>query len=1019
MERDHQWHQKFFSYGDSYADGVNRNTFAYPTAITDQDNNNSYVQYDYHRGMPTRRQDPKGAVRTMQYDAAGRLERATNVTTGAYMRWVYPSNFTYVQQFSTVNNVADETYSNRLLDGFGRTHSSATGHPYSAGGYKAVLSTYDVMGRLVSESNPTEIDGNWNPYGDDAAGWRYKTQTYDWQGRPLVTTNTDSTTRQVSYDGCGCAGSQTETTTDEVGRRTRVSFDVLGRLWKTEVLNTDGSVYRSMTNTIDALDHVTRIDDVAVASGVTQVTLMTYDGHGRLKTRKLPEATSPVTFNYNSDDTMSSETDGRGAVTTYGYNGRHLVTSASSSYGGSTVSRSFQYDAAGNRTQMNDGQGWQTYTYNTASQLTSESRYFYALGISYNISYTYNLAGQVKSVTDPFNSTVYYGYDNEARLENVTGTPFAGVTTYASAIRYRAWGGVKSASFGDNSYQTTSYNGQMRPTQYRLSGTWGSWQRLDYSYYGDGRLSNVVDLDDGQGSNPPSTLHFMSRSYTYDHVGRVTFAGGTSTTPPFRQWYSYNEFDNTTSRSGSNGYNGAYLSDTATYTNNRRDGWTYDADGRLTYSPANSSSPSRTWNYDAAGALVSTVETVDGTTNTLTLSYDGDGKAVREARTGYSPVTYYMVRSTVLKGEVLTRVKSNGGKEITYIQASGVIFPRQTINSYDNSQYMSWTHRDPPGITEPGATYDPLGNYIPHVPPQPYQPPSSGYMYGPSYGGASSSFGNANNLSTGCTLDGTPWSCNSVLRILQNGGAGRGTVISTTGGMPSIINTIGFIPSYSTHTYRTGPPTVTRIDPDTGRTITFHGWGRVVTVVVVTWVPVVGNQQVTPVSPGGTPLSTKDEKKHDDAQNKLLNGALKDDKKKKTDCEKFLEEKGISLGALREHVSNQRPFDATRTTQLTAYEAGIAPGRAGIGALPVNEFFKRTGADAAASTFRGASFDVYFKPSAIDTSSVLHEALHTLLDLNDSDLAFKLGLTTKEGGKLEELTASSKISPLLRQKGCK
>ncbi|HEX8501128.1 MAG TPA: hypothetical protein VF659_11115, partial [Pyrinomonadaceae bacterium] len=964
MERDHQWHQKFFSYGDSYADGVNRNTFAFPTTVTDADSFTSTTQYNYDTSAVTRTQDPKGAVATMQYDAANRLERVNNVSTGAYTRWVYPSTAGYVQQLSAVNTVADESYSNQQLDGTGRVHSAATNHPYSAGGYKAELFTYDAMGRLSARTNPTEIDGNWNPYGDDAAGWRSTTQTYDWQGRPRVTTNSDGTTRDITYDGCGCAGSQTETQTDEVGRRRRLIHDVLGRLWQTELLNTDGSVYRRMTNTYDPLDHVTRIDDVAVASGVTQVTLMTYDGHGRLKTRKLPEATSPVTFNYISDDTLASEVDGRGAVTTYAYNGRHLQTSASSSYGGSTVSRSFQYDAAGNRTQMNDGQGWQTYTYDTTSRLTSESRYFYGLGITYTMSYTYNLAGQVKSVTDPFNSTIYHGYDNAGRVENVTGTAYAGVSTYASAIRYRAWGGVKSASFGDNSYQTTSYDGRMRPWQYRLSSTWGSWQRLDYSYYGDGRLSTVTDLDDGQGSNPPSTLHFMSRSYVYDHLGRVTFAGGTNTTPPFRQNYAYNEFDNMTSRTGSNGYNGAYISDTATYTNNRRDGWTYDADGRLTYSPANSNSNARSWNYDAAGGLASTTETSSNGSTTLSLSYDGDGQPIRESTTGgSSPGTFYLVRSTALKGEILTRLKSNGTKAYTYVPAVGVVGARQTILSYNGQQYMEWTHRDPPGITEPGATYDPLGNYIPHVPPQPYQPPSYTGFYGPSYGGSTSSFTNSNNFSTGCMLDGAPASCNSVLRALQNG-SGRLLVISTTGLGGDILTSLGLGLSTYTRTYRTGPPTETRPDPDNpGRTITFHGWGRVITETVITYVPVVG-QQTLPNWPN-PPVDINSTKN-------IISGWLG-----KQPCADFIN--GV-LNRLAKKRSLAKGNDVLQLFEAVKSEGGFVRGKPpdNLGQLAGGTIRGKIGKNA---TIYLPGFDPQGKPNPaainlLDAGGIFHELLH-------------------------------------------
>src|SRR5437762_2521206 len=84
-------------------------------------------------------------------------------------------------------------------------------------------------------SNPTETSAsNTNPYswaatGDDATdGWLYFQQTYDWKGRPLVTTNTDNTFKSASYGGCGCAGGQVVTLTDEVNRKQKIYADVLG-----------------------------------------------------------------------------------------------------------------------------------------------------------------------------------------------------------------------------------------------------------------------------------------------------------------------------------------------------------------------------------------------------------------------------------------------------------------------------------------------------------------------------------------------------------------------------------------------------------------------------------------------------------------------------------------------------------------------------------------------------------------------------------------------------------------------
>ena len=104
---------------------------------------------------------------------------------------------------------------------------------------------------------------------------------------------------------------------------------------------------------------------------------------------------------------------------------------------------------------------------------------------------------------------------------------------------------------------------------------------------------------------------------------------------------------------------------------------------------------------------------------------------------------------------------------------------------------MAWTHLDPVGMTESGlgglAGYDPLGSYAP-LPPAPPQG-QSGQSYGvfaPNYNWSPSSFTNANNVVTGCKMDGAPADCNSVLRAINSGQASRAT-ISTTGGADSLF----------------------------------------------------------------------------------------------------------------------------------------------------------------------------------------------------------------------------------------
>jgi YD repeat-containing protein len=133
FNRDPLGHQKSLSYTDSFSDGINRNTFAYPTTSTD----------NVH------------AINV--FDGAGRVQ----------------------------------------LSAHDAPVPGASGTRYS--GQKLV---YDVLGRVIAQSNPTEMSPGWVATGDDAAGWVSSFQTYDWKGRVKRTINADGTSTENTYAGC-------------------------------------------------------------------------------------------------------------------------------------------------------------------------------------------------------------------------------------------------------------------------------------------------------------------------------------------------------------------------------------------------------------------------------------------------------------------------------------------------------------------------------------------------------------------------------------------------------------------------------------------------------------------------------------------------------------------------------------------------------------------------------------------------------------------------------------------------
>ena len=180
---------------------MNRNTFAYPTSLTDAEGFSSSVQYNFDFGAMTRTQSPtpagqsQGAIQTMTYNSLGQLERVTTTNNGAYKRFWYGADYT--ASYATVNNVTDEAYSIAVTDGLGRVFGAASNHPGSAGGYQPRAHHLRSMGRAWKVSNPTEVNSSGRRVATMRPVFYYTQQTYDWKGRPLVTTNPDGTTKEA------------------------------------------------------------------------------------------------------------------------------------------------------------------------------------------------------------------------------------------------------------------------------------------------------------------------------------------------------------------------------------------------------------------------------------------------------------------------------------------------------------------------------------------------------------------------------------------------------------------------------------------------------------------------------------------------------------------------------------------------------------------------------------------------------------------------------------------------------
>jgi YD repeat-containing protein len=493
-------------------------------------------------------------------------------------------------------------------------------------------------------------------------------------------------------------------------RQQKVYADVLGRQVKTEVLSDNGTVYSTTEAVLDVRDQAVSVRQFqgAGTSGVYTQTTTTYDGYGRVATHKLPQQTAAASYEYNDDDTVHKVTDPRGVVATNSYNGRHLLTGVSYDPQNSGVpgltAISFEYDAAGNKTSITDGTGYTAFGYNQLSRITSESHYLSDLTATYNLSYSYNLTGELASITDPSNAQVSYNYDSTGRLASMPASGYSGVTNFFSNAQYRAFGAMKHGTYGNSVQLNLTYNPRMQIGQYQLgSSNFTAGATMDY--YADGRTNTAFDLSDSR----------FDRKYDFDFAARLkeAYSGaeahGATAPPlsqansPYRQSYTYDAWNNVTARVGrvwtSNDGDGA------TYSNdNKRLGYTYDWAGNVGFAGNGS------YNYDAADRPFGFASQQnwqmypnwssshpDGPALETTDTFEGSGQVVKHterARTDLSTqyedgyIAYYMtdtttttyyVHSAVLGGKTIEELNQGGVKTKGYVYSGDARIATQNI----------------------------------------------------------------------------------------------------------------------------------------------------------------------------------------------------------------------------------------------------------------------------------------------------------------------------------------------------
>lgn len=497
---------------------------------------------DCSSGLITSTQDENGVVTgkatSFTYYTSGsnigKLQQIAYPDNGG-SSYTYPStletDITTLQNASTGTNILTQS----ILDQFGRSYQIVTVAPE---GNITSETTYDSSGRPncvttahLATSSPT--DGTTCKY-------------YDVLGRLTQTTMADGNSITATYSG------PTQTVTDEIGNVKQYTYDAFHRLKKVMEPNPAGALAYETDYLYDTQNNLIEADQWGATSGSSspgdRQRLFAYDSLGRKIAENVPESQSvgspasqtcpgaapgskwTTCYSYDPNGNITSTTDNAGNVVNYTFDALNRPLSESQASGG--VSYSYQYDGTDGYSHTNplgkltysvnnNASAGASLSYDSMGRLTNQNDClptnctFGAAGI--NVSATYDLAGNVNSLTYPDSRSVSQSFDSANRLTGVqctnwcspsVGAPYFSTSTFAPA------GQPTNSVMGNGVAIASTYTDRQSIASLAYSGSSGPLWSKQYSW--DKNASNLLLMVDG--------VTGYGRQFTYDTLNRLVTA---------------------------------------------------------------------------------------------------------------------------------------------------------------------------------------------------------------------------------------------------------------------------------------------------------------------------------------------------------------------------------------------------------------------------------------------------------------------------------------------------------------
>ncbi|MCY2987768.1 MAG: putative Ig domain-containing protein [Planctomycetota bacterium] len=630
--------------------------------------------------------DRNGVVETRVYDAAGNMtqvKRAVGTLFETTTAYVYNArgDVTSIQQNGQTPTVFDYDSAGKL-----------TGIVNAVGGVASA--THDASGRQVSF---TDFNGN--------------ATTYDYKdgcacGSPKKITYADGTYEQFAYNGYGQVtqhdvfekdGTLVETSSTAYDRQGRVIEETQGAGPSQTVVQKhyDGNLldWEIIVNP----ESPNETPATPVAQRKSRITDYAYDAGGRLVTQTDAEG-GVVQFRYDANGNRVLLQDPIGNVTTWVYDALNRmveerdpfywvdyvtahaarfagksgdlflaeIVSANDDPSGAEHVRVYGYDGEGNQTKIIDrDQRRREFAYDPLNRLKEERWYDPGGVLVRTIVSTYDVIGNLKSITDP-DSTYTYTYDVLNRVTSVDNAGTPDMPHVVLTYQYDAIGNVVKTSDNLGVSVVSTYDSRNRLARRWWEGTGVDPARVDFFYTAAGREKRIDRYSDLTG-----TTRVAYTDRTYDLAGRSQVISHQRAVDDVIARYDYAyDFAGLLTHEDRSG---------ESYTNNDwHADYTYDRTGQLLgadYSGADviPEQVDETYRYDANGNRTSSYLHGTGyrtgtanqllTDGTYNYKYDGEGNMLKktEIATGKVTTFEYDHRNRMFRATIYSDDPSSGG----------------------------------------------------------------------------------------------------------------------------------------------------------------------------------------------------------------------------------------------------------------------------------------------------------------------------------------------------------------------